>query len=448
MSRRLELNAWINSSGASDRSWPRRGLEADAIFTLDHYVNVARSAHRGVFSNIFMSDRPQLLIGPDKRPEQLFDPFVLFPAILAQVPDIGAIVTATTSYSEPYTLARAIQSLNLLFPGRIGWNVVTSWHPEIAANFSDRDLPDRAARYARAEEFVEIVLRLWDSWDYPWGAGDLKSHGAPAAIAHKGDHFAVRGPLNLPRAPWGHAKIVQAGGSQGGIALGACHADYIYSSLSSFEGSRAFRTELHSAARATGRREDDLPKLIPAFSPIIFSTEAEVAAFRRHHAEAHPVTEADLAAAAAVLGVDRGRTGDDTLLAASDFSDAVPSVVPVGNVNAKRRLALDGRHSLRSHVQAERIPGRPGTPESTAKFMREWFEGGAVDGFTISAPKLPDDLVIFVDEVVPILQDVGVYPRDYHGHHVGTVPENHHIARSVRQGASGPDHQVRGRHRP
>lgn len=166
-----------------------------------------------------MSDRPQPLIGEGPRPEQTLDPFVLFPAILSQMPDTGAIITATTQCNQPYQLARAVQSLNLLFPGRIGWNIVSSWHPEIAANFGGEELPDRATRYARAEEFVEVVLKLWNSWSYPWGEGELKSFGTSTPIDHEGAHFRVKGPLNLPAAPWGRPRIVQArGGGRGGRA--------------------------------------------------------------------------------------------------------------------------------------------------------------------------------------------------------------------------------------
>jgi len=413
MTRLIDLNAWINSSGAGDSSWPRKGLQADAIFTLEHYVNAARIAHRGVFSNVFMSDRPQLLIGEGLRPEQTFDPFVLFPAILAQVPDIGAIITATTQYNHPYTLARAVQSLNLLFPGRVGWNIVTSWHPEIAANFGQTELPDRATRYERAEEFVDTVLALWNSWSYPWGEGELKAWGTPTPINHAGRHFSVRGPLNLPAAPWGRPKLVQAGGSVAGIGLGARHADVVYAPLSSREGSRAFRAELHAAARAAGRAENDLPRVLPPISPILFASEHEIAAFRRDHAEAHPVTEADLAGAAALLGVDPAHTAPDAPLTEADFGDTTQAVIPIGVVLAKRREALDGGFSLRSFAAAQKIEGMATTPEALSQFILDWFHAGAADGFTISPLALPDDLETFVDQVIPLLQRSGFYPRDY-----------------------------------
>lgn len=416
MTQYLELNAWINSSGSANDSWKRPDLPLDRIFTLDYYVENARIAHRGVFSNIFMSDRPQLLIDENTRPEQTFDPFVLFAAVLSQVPDIGAIVTASTTYGDPYTLARQLQSLNLLTRGRIGWNVVTSWHPEIAANFSAQGLPDRKARYERAEEFVDVVHRLWDSWHYPWNGGEKGQspfYGDVRPINHHGAHFDVEGPLNLPAPSWGRPKIVQAGGSRDGVALAARYADYVYAPSASLEGSRAFRSELREAAQALGRRSDQLPRLMPAISPIVRSTEAEVAALKREKLDAAPVTGEDIERLAKLLGIDLERTGAEKVLSPADFGDVSQSVIPIGVVRAKRAVALDNGLSLRGLAEIEKLPGLIATPEGIADHLVSWWQSGAADGFTISALYLPGDLETFVNEVVPILQRRGVYPSSY-----------------------------------
>jgi FMN-dependent oxidoreductase (nitrilotriacetate monooxygenase family) len=418
MTQQLELNAWINSSGSANDSWRRPDLQLDRIFSLDYYVDNARIAHRGVFSNIFMSDRPQLLINENTRPEQTFDPFVIFAAVLSQVPDIGAIVTASTTYGDPYTMARQLQSLNLLTNGRIGWNIVTSWHPEIAANFSADGLPGRAARYAKAEEFVDVVHKLWDSWQFPWNgtAGDQSPfYGDVKPINHQGQYFNVAGPLNLPSPSWGRPKIVQAGGSRDGVALAARYADYVYAPSGSLEGSRAFRTELRDAALALGRPNNTLPKLMPAISPIIRSTEEEVAAFKRERLAAAPVTDKDIEQLAGVLGVDLTRTTAEKVLSVSDFQDVSQSVIPIGVVRARRTVALDNGLSLRGLAEVEKLPGLIATPDGIADYLISWWQAGAADGFTISPRYLPDDLVLFVDEVVPILQRRGVYPRTYGG---------------------------------
>ncbi|MFT4190736.1 MAG: LLM class flavin-dependent oxidoreductase, partial [Comamonas sp.] len=351
--RLIELNAWINASGDAEDSWLLPGRDPGRIFTLAHYVEAARIAHRGVFGNVFTSDRPQLVIDAHTRPEHTLDPVALFSALLAQVPDIGAIVTASTTYSDPYTLARQIQSLNLLSGGRAAWNVVTSWNPAIAANFSDQALPDRAARYARAEEFIEVVLKLWDSWQFPWGApaSELVVPGRVRPIDHRGTHFSVAGPLNVPQAPGGRPRLLQAGGSPAGIRLAARFADDVYAPPGSLAGARALRQELHAAARALGRPEDRLPRLIPVLVPILCASEAEAAALRQAHAEAAPVTEAELDALAALLGVERARTAADRPLRPEDFGDVSASVVPIGAIRAKRALALDEGLSLSGLVR-------------------------------------------------------------------------------------------------
>jgi FMN-dependent oxidoreductase (nitrilotriacetate monooxygenase family) len=414
MTKHIELNAWINSSGSADDSWLRPGQPLSRIFTLDHYIHNARIAHRGVFSNIFMSDRPQLLIGEDTRPEQTFDPVVLFSAVLAQVPDIGAIVTASTTYSDPYTLARQIQSLNLLSNGRVGWNIVTSWHPEIAANFSAKGLPDRKSRYERAEEFVDVVLKLWDSWHFPWdGKTSGPSYGNVRPINHHGANFDIAGPLNLPAAPWGRPSIVQAGGSSDGIRLAARHADYVYMPSGSLQGSRAFRNELHDAARAYGRQDGNLPRIMPAISPIVKSTQSEVADFKRAILEANPVTDDDVEKLARTLGVDLALTARNRPLTLSDFHDVSDSIIPIGVVRSKRAIAVDNNFSLTALAESEKLPGLIGTPTAIADHIVEWWQAGAADGFTISPLYLPDDLETFVEQVIPILQKKGVYPNGY-----------------------------------
>lgn len=410
---RIELNAWINSSGDAEDSWLLPGRAPERIFTLAHYVEAARIAHRGVFGNVFTSDRPQLVIDQKTRPEHTLDPFVLLASVLAQVPDIGGIVTASTTYNDPYTLARQIQSLHLLTEGRIAWNVVTSWNPAIAANFSDQALPDRASRYACAEEFVEVVLKLWDSWQFPWGEGAAAGHGQARPIGHRGAHFSVAGPLNVPAGPWGRPGIVQAGGSGDGLRLAARHADHVYAPASSLAGTRAWREELRQAARAFGRPEDRLPRLVPVLVPILCPTQQEADALRRELAESQPVGEPELDALAALLGVDRDRTGADRPLRAQDFGDVSASVVPIGAIRARRAVALDEGLSLRQLAQRGRLPGLIGTPEAIAAHILDWWQAGAVDGFTIVPRRLPDDLAAFVEQVVPILQRSGHYPRSH-----------------------------------
>lgn len=409
----IELNAWLNSSGDAPDSWLRPGRDPARIFTLEHYVHAARTAYRGVFGNVFTSDRPQLVIGENQRPEHTLDPFVLFASVLAQVPDIGGIITASTTYSEPYTLARQIQSLHLLSGGRIAWNIVTSWNPAIAANYSNQPLPDRESRYARAEEFVEVVLRLWESWRFEWDGS--AGHGQPQPIHHRGAHFHVAGPLNVPTAPWGRPRLVQAGGSDAGIALAARHADAVYAPSSSLQATQALRKRLRDAARAIGRAENHLPQLVPVLIPILTDSEAKADALKKEWLQAladdPQALQQKAELAAEQLGV-RHRDFDRPLQA-EDFGDPTGSIIPIGSLQARCQRALDEKLSLRDLVQHEALPGLIGTPEQIAHHIVQWFRAEAVDGFTIIPRYLPDDLEVFVDTVIPLLQESGHYPRSY-----------------------------------
>ena len=411
----IELNAWLNSSGAADDSWLAPDKPLGRIFTLEHYEQAARIAHRGVFSNIFLSDRPQLIISEQERPEHILDPVALISALLSRVPDIGGVITSSTTYNDPYTLARQVQSANLLSGGRVGWNIVTSWNPAIADNYTATGLPSRAERYARAFEFVEVVTRLWESWHFPWTEADRRPdepyYGTPAAIDHAGTYFNVKGPLNVPLGPTGRPFIVQAGGSDEGINLAARYADLVYAARSSREGTKAFRAHLHETARGYGRTA--LPRVVAAISPIIVSSEAEAAEQRRQFAEELVPSAADEARIARTIGVDPAKTDRTRRLTADDFQPIGESIVPLGVVRAKIRLALDKGFSLAELARHEIQPSLIGTPRQVADFVLDWWLDEAVDGFTVSPNRLPEDLELFVDQVVPLLQATPYYASSY-----------------------------------
>lgn len=409
------LNAWINSSGSADDGWRRDDLPLERIFDLEYYVSAAEIAHRGVFSNVFLSDRPQLIIDETKRPEHTIDPLILLSAVLARVPDIGGIVTATTTYSSPYTLARQLQSANLLTEGRIGWNVVTTWHPAVAANYGGSDLPGRETRYARAEEFLRIVSNLWSSWDFPWSrplGDDEPFFGTVRAIDHRTPAFEVAGPLNVPAYRGRRPFIVQAGGSDRGIALAGAWADMVYATVSSPASTAQFRDRLKKAATAAGRT--DSPLLVPAISPAILSTEAEVDALRDDEdARAADRAAEEIQSLAERLGVDLSQVGTTEPLRPENIRIPANPVLPLGVLNALAVDAITHGWSLAELARAQHRNPFAGTPEQVAAQIDQWWTDDIVDGFTISPQRLPDDLGLFVDTVVPLLQESGHYPREY-----------------------------------
>ena len=259
--RTLHLNTNITGTGRHPAGW--RTLDnAKSIIDLQFFTEIAQTAERGKLDAVFLSDAVALS-GHAHGPAQSLEPTVLLTALAGVTQHIGLIGTASTTFNDPYNLARRFASVDHLSAGRVAWNAVTTYDPNAAANFSMSGPPDKAARYARAEEFVDVVLKLWDSWEDDALIADRASgrYADPArvhAIEHAGHHFQVRGPLNLPRSPQGRPVLVQAGGSEAGVALAARHADAVFTAQTTFEGAQDFYGDIKARAVAQGRHADHL----------------------------------------------------------------------------------------------------------------------------------------------------------------------------------------------
>lgn len=412
MKRRLFLVAWLNSSGFRGDSWDHAARDRARIFTLDHYLRHAEIAHRGVFDAVFLADQPQLTPDPRVRPEYPLDPIVLLTAITSRVPDIGAIATATTSFNHPYTLARQLASLNLLSGGRVAWNAVTTVNPVVARNYGAERL-DRDDRYARADEFLGVVNRLWRSWRFDWAHSAEPAEnpfGEVTPLEHRGEHFGVAGALPVPLPPYGAPVVVQAGGSPQGRALAAKWGELIYAAPGSRRGAIAYAEELRAGARRNGRPEGSVA-VLPGFQPLIGSTEEEVARLIAEY-EATLAPEQDrVRGMAERLGIDLERTDLDRPLREADFHLPEHAATPLGALRATADIALEERLSLRG--LARRLSVLPGTPEHLADRIIDWWSAGAADGFVVNSPLLPDTLERFVDEVIPVLQRREVFPTSY-----------------------------------
>ncbi|MEV6197114.1 LLM class flavin-dependent oxidoreductase [Streptomyces sp. NPDC051920] len=417
--RRLHLNAFLMSTGHHEASW--RLPESDPYAHVDtaHYVRLARIAERGTFDSLFLADGPVLFNSVGQRPSGALEPITLLTALATATEHIGLIATASTSYNSPYNLARRLASLDHISGGRAGWNIVTTAGAEAARNFGLDDEPAHATRYRRAAEFLDVALKLWDSWEDDLVVADKAAGvwGDPGKIhpaRHKGTYFSVEGALNVPRTPQGHPLLVQAGSSQDGKHFAARYAEAVFTAQQTLADAQDFYADLRSRTERAGRNPDHV-KVLPGIVPVIGSTEAEARAHERV-LEDHIVYEHGVSHLERLLRLEPGTLGLDAPLP----DDLPPESAIEG---AKSRYTLVVELARRERLTVRELIGRlgggrghltfAGTPEQVADTIEEWFRGGAADGFNIMPAVLPSGLGLFVDHVVPILRERGLLRREY-----------------------------------
>ncbi|HMH93271.1 MAG TPA: LLM class flavin-dependent oxidoreductase [Streptosporangiaceae bacterium] len=440
--RQLHLNAFLMSTGHHEASW--RLPESDPLAATDvgHFARLARTAERGTFDSLFLADSPALFQSVGRRPAGVIEPLTLLTALAGATTRIGLIATASTSYNSPYNLTRRFASLDHVSGGRVGWNVVTTATLEAARNFGLDELPSHAERYARAAEFIDVALKLWDSWEDDvvtadkaagvWGAED-KIHPA----AHRGRYFSVSGALNIPRSPQGYPLLVQAGSSQDGRALAARHAEAVFTAQQTLEEAQAFYADLKDRAARLGRDPATI-QILPGIVPVIGSTEAEA---RRRDDELAELIVPEHA---------QRRLADTLRVPVEELSldRPLPATLPGEDEieGAKSRYTLIVELARRENLTVRQLIARlaggrghrtfTGTPAQVADAIEDWFSRGAADGFNIMPAELPSGLDLFVDHVVPILRDRGLFRREYAGRtlrdHYGLPrPENQHVLRAA-----------------
>jgi len=417
--RRLILNVGINTTGYLPAAWTHSRVQPRDVTDIQHYLRLARLAHKGVFDAVFLSDMPLLRPEPGGRPLHTFDPLILLTAIAASVPDIGLVATVSSTYNSPYNLARRAQSLDVISGGRLILNIVSNFVPEVAANFGNDPLPPRDIRYPRAEEFLEVAKKLWNSWD--WDAEGEKAQGqfwdtaAIRPIAHEGDYFAVKGALNVPRSPQGHPVIAQAGGSERGIDLAARHGEIIYCNILSRGAGQAFRARVNARAIAAGRDPANI-RLTPGLVAIIGESRED--ALRKHELFTGVHSEDELLARfAREHDIDLDGFDPDAPLDVARFVPDPDRITAVGFAQGLVDLLTHERLTAREAVRRSAGNHRLvlGTAEEVADQIIDLWADGTVDGYTYQPPRAPEDIEEFVEKVIPILQRRGVYPVAYSG---------------------------------
>jgi FMN-dependent oxidoreductase (nitrilotriacetate monooxygenase family) len=435
----------VHGSGGHIAGWRHPHAQPDGELDIDLYVALAATFERGRFDALFIADVVAVWgehldsLHRTARAE-CFEPLTLLAALSSVTEHLGLVATATTTYNEPYHLARKFASLDHLSHGRVGWNIVTSVVPLEAANFGRAEHLEHEARYERAEEFVAVVKGLWDSFDDGAMVRDVAGgrYYRPEALRplhHRGLQFAVRGPLNISRPPQGYPVLFQAGSSETGKTFAARHGEVLFTAQTSLEGAQAFRADIRRRVAAVGRDPDHV-RIWPGLSPIVGSTESEA---REQVAELQALVHDDV-----VRRLVQDNIGD------LDFSDVdldgpVPDIPATNRSESRRELLLDlaRKGGLSVRQLGLRMAGGgilAGTAEQIADHMETWFHGDGADGFNISFPYFPGTAVDFVEQVVPELRRRGLVDDGYPG---TTLRDNLGLSRPGRAPVARPRLEAR-----
>ena len=444
--RMMRLGAHFHPTGHHVAAWLHPEADRDAPVNFRHYVRVTQTAEQAGFDFIFLADalaiRAANMAGLSRWPQYMayFEPLTLLSGLAAVTSRIGLAATASTSFTEPYNLARYFASLDHISEGRSAWNVVTTSNPGAALNFGQDSLAEHGDRYARAKEFVQVVRGLWDSWDddaFPRDrdSGVYLDPEKLHILNHTGTYFDVRGPLNVARPPQGHPVIVQAGGSDAGRELAAETAEVVFTIPNAMATAQAYYADVKGRLARYGRAPGEL-KILPSINPIVGETaEAAEETFQTLQARVHPDVGRVL------LAGELGGLDLFDLPVDSPFPiDRLPGVSSAGQTHFNAATEIIRRDHptirelyLRYAAARGALPIR-GTPAQIVDVMQEWFESGACDGFIIAFSHLPGGLDDFTRLVVPELRRRGLFRTEYEG---TTLRENLGLRRPESRYASG-----------
>ncbi|CDG82362.1 LLM class flavin-dependent oxidoreductase [Janthinobacterium agaricidamnosum] len=444
--KQLKLGFILHGVGPGWGDWRHPDAHPGASTDIDFYVRQARLAEAGKFDFVFVADSVHITEKSSPHYLNRFEPLTILSALAAVTSRIGLVGTLTVSYSEPYTVARQFASLDHISRGRAGWNVVTSWLSGSAENYGKPQHPPHEVRYRIAAEHVQTVQGLWDSWEddaltHDKAGGQFFDPAKLHALHHQGEFFSVRGPLNISRSGQGQPVIFQAGASEEGRNFSARHAEAFFTEGSTFESSLAYYTDIKARAAAFGRASSQL-SVLPALRAIVGRTEEDAQRLYREAVALVRIEDALVALA---------RSFNEHDLSQYPLDAPFPDIAEFGaqsNRSASERIvrtARDENLTLRQTALRYASPRQEfvGTGAQVADAIQRWFDGGAADGF-ILFEALPYQLDAFIGQVVPVLQERGLFRRDYdhttlRGHLGLPVPENRNTA-ARRQAAQETRH--------
>ncbi|PLZ03171.1 nitrilotriacetate monooxygenase [Burkholderia sp. WAC0059] len=418
--RKMKLGLSMRYLGYHIAAWRHPDVPADGAIRFDHFLNVAKKAEAEKIDMLFFADGvgvrepdiPKGALARSMKNAEL-EPLTLLAALGACTSRIGLVATASTTYNEPFHIARKFASIDHISGGRAGWNVVTSWSTQEARNFSRDEHLGYDERYERAEEFVDVVNKLWESWEddafvRDKASGIFYDERKLHAPHHKGKHFQVEGPLNSARTPQGRPLIVQAGIAEAGRELGARAADVVYNMMLDFDSARAYYDDMKSRLAKHGRQPDEL-LVMPGVTPYVGRTRQEA---QEKYEQLQELID-PLAGLSAIYST----VGD---LSAYDIDGPVPDIggqalrgIAADNIAAAQRENLTIRQLYKKMTAANSGRSLVGTAEDIVDDMEHWFRNGAADGFNICPPILPggmDDLAAFI---LPELRRRGLFRTEY-----------------------------------
>lgn len=427
----MKLGVLLVQAGFHEGAWRDLSVPANGGVDIDHYAHLAALAESAAFHFVFLADSPSVLERDHEHIARVsrndgFEPITLLSALSSRTQDIGLVGTATTTYNQPYHLARMFASLDHLSRGRAAWNIVTSGLKFEAPNFGDKELPDHDTRYARAREFVEVVKGLWDSWEddafiREKQSGIFADTTKLHLLNHRGDFLSVRGPLNVSRPPQGYPVLFQAGASDAGIRFAAEVGEVVFTAAPSLESGKRYYANLKAKARALGR-EDDQILVMPGIIPVVGRTKQEASEkLQRLHSYMHIDVQ---------IGLAERMLGFVTDLRSINLDSLVPEALPRTNstqssqallLDLAARQKLTWRQLIRLVSDSKGQLLVAGTPTEIANIMVDTFDQRAADGFNVLPAIVPSSFKDFVDLVVPELRRRGKFRSGYSGQ---TLREN------------------------
>jgi len=436
----LHIGAFLAGTGSNMASWRHRNAVSDGAINLEYYKALTRKAEAAKLDFVFFGDG--LYISEKSHPNFLnrFEPLTLLAALAMETSQIGLAATLSTTYSDPFTVARQFASIDHLSGGRAGWNIVTSPLEGSALNYSRPDHPEHDLRYKMAHEFVAVTKGLWDSWEddafvREKGSGKFFEPDKMHRLNYSGQFYSVQGPLNISRSPQGRPILIQAGSSEAGKEFASLHADAVFTGQATIEDAADFYEDVKGRAKSHGRDPNDI-LILPGFAPIVGNTISE--------AEEKYQEIANLVVIEDALNY-LGRYFNDLDFSKYELDDPFPELGNYGRngwesaTDRIKKLAKDENLTLRQMAIRSTTPRPPflGTPSNIADSMQEWFEAGAADGFMMNNSVLPDGFNEFVDYVLPILKERNLFRADYesntlHGNLGLEVPKNNFVGPNIK----------------